>query len=65
VVELVFLDFHYDYCSSLVYFSFSSSPLIVVEKQIELHSPQIFESGGEVDESEVEPVVGAGTERLA
>jgi hypothetical protein len=46
VVELVFLDFHYDYRSSLVYFMFSSCPLIVVEKHIELHSPQIFESEG-------------------
>jgi len=34
------------------------TPQIMVEKQIELHSPRIFESGGELDESEVDLVAG-------
>ena len=64
-MEFMFLYFHYYYYSFWVYFSFSSCPRIVAKRQIELHSPQIFESGGEVEESEVKLVMGAEIERLA
>jgi hypothetical protein len=61
VVDFVFFDFNYYYYSFWVYFSFSSFPQIFAKMRIGLHSPQRFESGREVEKSEVELVLGEET----